>query len=88
MQPTVPKHELKNTVKIPSLKNIALEISKPTVKEDTILENVAVEQNEFTFDALNTLWATYLKTFKEKGKSSECLILDRPIQLSDRKSVV
>ena len=80
---------LKNTVKIPSLKNIALEINKPIVnKEDAHNTPLEILQNEFSFETLEILWKNFLKTFKDKGKSSECLILDRPIQLSGFNIVI
>lgn len=79
-----PKHDLKTTVKIPSLKGIIHGVNNPPVK--VVAAETAPDsrvQSAFSAEQLNLLWRNYLLQFKDKGLLNECLILDREISLND-----
>ena len=71
------------------MKNLEREINKPITKsEGEIILPDLTETNEFSFQQLEVLWKNYLQRYKEKGLASECLILDRQIQLDGENIVI
>lgn len=76
--------QLKSTLKIPSLKTLQSTVQVPafeTAKKDK--QEQVVRNEVFTREQVVAAWQEYAQRFKEEGKRSESIILDRELEFTD-----
>ena len=75
---------LKSTLKIPSLKTLQSSVQTPVFTTEKKEKQELIVRNEaFTRDQVIAAWQEYTLKFKEEGKKSESIILNRHLEFTD-----
>ena len=79
-----PKNERRNTLNLKDLKNLKNQVN---LSEDKIVKETNVDEpiqhSSYSIHDLNILWSEFSEKLKNEGKTSQFIILDRPITLNE-----
>jgi DNA polymerase-3 subunit gamma/tau len=81
--------EIKSTLKLPDLKDLRNLVNKAESKEEKKIEPALPEaKNSFSPDTLKQYWKEFATMYKNAGKTSQYIILDRDIVLKDTSVIL
>lgn len=79
---------MKSTTRIPKIDQILTQKPEKETTNEEKDDNEVYGEKEFSEDELKQAWNEFADTRKSKGKNSEFTVMDQPIRLKDKHTII